>query len=108
MSVHYALEDFNKFSTDSYDHQVHQNQFKIPPYLVHNNDGESIRQEFCNMSEEGKIVWDTFIEIKENAKKTAEQDISSILESEFGYSAFHIGNFPEDWAKPGGLNIDNY
>ena len=80
MSVHYALEDFNKFSTDSYDHQVHQNQFKIPPYLVHNNDGESIRQEFCNMSEEGKIVWDTFIEIKENAKKTAEQDISSILE----------------------------
>ena len=34
--------------------------------------------------------------------------IGQLFEREYGFNAVHIGNFPNDWVKPGGLSNDNY
>ena len=38
----------------------------------------------------------------------ASKMIGEMFEHEYGFNAIHIGNFPRDWVKPGGLLDDNY
>ena len=45
---------------------------------------------------------------KSNAVNKASKLIGEMFEHEYGFNALHIGNFPNDWVKTGGLPDDNY
>ena len=49
-----------------------------------------------------------FVRQNDQYEQCLNKKISNILESNFGYSAMHVGNFPDDWLKPGGQKEHNY
>ena len=51
---------------------------------------------------EAKKIMEKFDSLIMDAKKRCDECISHVMEKEWGYDALHIGNFPQDWVKPGG------
>ena len=66
------------------------------------------RSKFCNMTPEGKALWDMYVKTKDEEKSVAGTKIGIILEREYGINAMHTGNFPQHWVKPGGLADEGY
>jgi hypothetical protein len=58
-------------------------------------------------SPDANKMWEDFIQIKQNLIDACGRDIGNEFESEFGLEAMHTGNFPHDWVKPGGLQMDD-
>ncbi len=58
-------------------------------------------------SPDAKKMWEDFIQIKQNSINACGRDIGNDFESEFGLEAMHTGNFPHDWVKLGGLQMDD-
>ena len=67
-----------------------------------------MREDFCSLTDEGKQHWNAYILEKSNDVKIAGGNIGIVMESEYGHSALHLGNAPEDWVKPGGLRSEGY
>ena len=42
----------------------------------------------------------------EDKKIYVDKHVTNVMESEWGIDALHIGQFPEDWVKPGGFGMD--
>ena len=108
-SMFYAMENVNEHCMDKYDPDIHKERFPVSPELVTSSKtGEKVRQKFCKLSSEGEKVWKDYIESKDKHIKDAASSIAATIEDEFGVNALHSGNFPKDWVKPGGLEVDNY
>lgn len=102
------MENVNEFIMENYDPHLHGDDFPINPALVNTKDGAAVREKFCMLSDRGKYEWKIYSLQKGIHEKNFNEKIGEIFESEFGIHALHIGNFPEDWVKPGGLPNDNY
>ncbi len=108
LSINEAMERLNSYIRDSYDGASHGRSFETRPDLVFDSTGEKLREDFCSLTDEGKQHWNAYILEKSNAMKIAGGEIGRVMESEYGHSALHLGNAPEDWVKPGGLRSDGY
>lgn len=109
LCINEAMKRLNSYIEDKYDVLTHENRFDTSPNLVFNaSSGEKVREEFCSLTEEGKEQWNEYAQAKLNAIKITGDAIGKILESEYGYSALHLGSAPEDWVRPGGLREEGY
>ena len=42
----------------------------------------------------------------EDKKIYVDKHVTKVMESEWGFDALHIGQFPQDWVRPGGFGMD--
>ena len=99
----------NDWIKDNFCELKHSEKFKERPDTVFTSkDGENVREQFCKLSDDGKKIWSEYTQKKSNAVNKASKLIGEMFEHEYGFNALHIGNFPNDWVKPGGLPKDNY
>lgn len=60
------------------------------------------RVDWCNAAPDRKHLIETYNKAFEDAGRTASVAIGDVLEREFGMTAFHPGQSPEEWLRPGG------
>ena len=103
------MQEMNDWIKDNFCKLKHSEKFKERPDTVFTSkEGESVREQFCKLSDDGKKIWSEYNQKKSNAVNKASKLIGEMFEHEYGFNALHIGNFPNDWVKPGGLPDDNY
>ena len=104
-----GMQEMNDWIKDNFCELKHSEKFKERPDTVFTSkEGESVREQFCKLSDDGKKIWSEYTQKKSNAVNKASKLIGEMFEHEYGFNALHIGNFPNDWVKPGGLPDDNY
>ena len=108
LAVHHTIDDLNNFIKQSYNNNIHGNDFPICPASDISKDGMQKRKSFCSLIENGNEVFNQTTSSIELMRIEAGEAIGLILQSEYGYNAMHEGNFPADWVKPGGMEIDTY
>jgi hypothetical protein len=100
-----AMEAINQFITQNYKYSA---EFPKCPSEIFNTSGFKHCAEFMDSldSPDANKMWEDFIQIKEKLIDACGRDIGNEFESEFGLEAMHTGNFPHDWVKSGGLQMD--
>ena len=64
--------------------------------------------EICDKFADAKEVYQRFESERDIFWKESNVCIGNVMERLWGYSAMHIGDFPKDWVKPGGLPQMDY
>ncbi len=60
------------------------------------------RERICTKMDSGTGAWKAFTDTLAGAELKASEEIGSLMEEKWGYSAMHHGDKPEQWVKPGG------
>lgn len=104
------MAEINNYVRGKYQHGVHCEKHKVPPHEDFSSNGFKNRQEFLTKTldrDEGKATWEEFLNFRQDALDECAAKIGRDFEKNFGYSAMHTGNFPEDWVTPGGFKPED-
>jgi hypothetical protein len=77
---------------------------EVNPLLVKfpKDKAKKVRQDFLSQTVEGKALWKKYESELTRLNTEASKGVNLLMECHFGFSAFHIGQAPNDWIKPGG------
>jgi hypothetical protein len=104
------MQKVNDFIAEHYTSQLHQQKFPTPPHQIFDHTGFGERKKFLLETlehPEAAQMWNDFVAFKQSTLDECGKKIGEEFEREFGMSAMHTGNFPEDWVKPGGFKEDD-
>ena len=128
LSIHYALQTVNqwidcKWETLDEPQRLRwlRSKHSKPTSVIDNKIGEKVRMEFCSKYDEllthamdiystpsVSKIWSEYEEKKLQAINVANEKVGKIMESKFGVHAMHLGQFPQEWVKPGGWPMEPY
>ena len=104
------METINEYIKAKYVHTRHWEKHLIRPSDDFSSLGFKNREDFLTKTldeDEAKKTWEDFLEFKQKSLDECAAKIGLDFERHFGFSAFHTGNLPQDWVKPGGFKVDD-
>lgn len=96
------VEYLQKLDSFINEHYTQSNDFPIHPHGISNpKEGLKSREAFCKTIPNGDNRFNSFITEQKQILSKYESTLTDIIETEWGYSAMHPGQFPQHWVKPG-------
>jgi hypothetical protein len=107
IGVHQAVQRMEAFISERYDSSSATQPSPLE-IIYPRTKAMKARRDFLSKTEDGKVLLSEFdltlVALNENASKA----VNAIMEFDFGVSAMHIGQAPQQWVKPGGAKGLDY